>query len=383
MTALNEITPDTLRRLATTEAPAGKVVSLFINLDPAEFGTQPARATEINAVLDEASRLARAEALELGHDERQRLKDDVERVRDHLTKAFDADGARGVAVFCSSPLDLFEVIKLPVPIEHHVAIGDRPYIEPLTRIGPGETWWVVLVNRRIARLLSGRPGELWEVGRVKDDVHGWHDQGGWSQANYQRSVQKEILDHLRHVDEDLQVRLRGNGPVDGLLIGGPPDTLAAFEKILHPDVKRHLEGHVDVDVENATPDEVLAAAEPTLQEIRARRAEQLVERLEQGLATGERAVAGLEDVLLAVVERRVEALLLEPRFHAAGVQCPRCGWLGVTVGAQCPLDGTHTDELDDVVVAAIGATIAQDGRVQELDHPAVRDAGSIAALLRF
>ena len=43
-----------------------------------------------------------------------------------------------------------------------------------------------LVNRKLARILRGSRERLEEVAYITDDVHGWHDQGGWSQARYQR-----------------------------------------------------------------------------------------------------------------------------------------------------------------------------------------------------
>ena len=49
-----------------------------------------------------------------------------------------------------------------------------------------------------------------EVASIVDDVHRWHDQGGWSQARYQRGIDKEVADHLRG---------RVRGPGDDLAIG--------------------------------------------------------------------------------------------------------------------------------------------------------------------
>src|SRR6202011_4856744 len=49
-----EITSDRLRELAEARRTDGKVLSLYINLDPREFATPPARASAVNAVLDEA-----------------------------------------------------------------------------------------------------------------------------------------------------------------------------------------------------------------------------------------------------------------------------------------------------------------------------------------
>ena len=64
-----------------------------------------------------------------------------------------------------------------------------------------ERWCVLLVNRRAARLFTGDGDALEETDRIEDDVHRQHDQGGWSQARYQRSVEKEKDDHLAHAAE--------------------------------------------------------------------------------------------------------------------------------------------------------------------------------------
>ena len=52
----NQLSPDTLRRLAELRPDDGKVVSIYLNLDPTEFASRQARATAINSVLDEAGR---------------------------------------------------------------------------------------------------------------------------------------------------------------------------------------------------------------------------------------------------------------------------------------------------------------------------------------
>jgi peptide chain release factor subunit 1 len=57
----NQLSPDTLRRLAELRPDEGKVVSIYLNLDPTEFASGAARSTAINSLLDEAGRAARAE----------------------------------------------------------------------------------------------------------------------------------------------------------------------------------------------------------------------------------------------------------------------------------------------------------------------------------
>lgn len=379
-----EITTDRLRALAEARTDHAKVLSVFINLDPREFAAPPARATEINAVLDQAERSIR-DAEHLTHDERVALRTDVGRVRERLTGDLAAfEGARGLAIFASRPAGLLEVLKLPRPVAHRVAIGDAPVVEPLARIGAGELWWLLLVDRRHARLLAGTVDGLVEVWRVDHETSGQHDQGGWSQSRYQRAIDKEVEDHLRAVDAEVKRRLRRTR-IAGLLLGGPSETTSQLEALLHADVARCLRGRFDVDVWNSTADDVLKAARPQFEELVARRDAELFARVEEGLGKQGRAAAGLEAVLGAVHERRVDTLLVDEGFSAAGVRCPQCGWLGLTAGAQCPADGSPTDPVDNVVEAAMAATFAQDGRVHSIPLADTRleERGSIAALLRF
>src|SRR6266496_4137202 len=86
-----------LRRLVELRPEHGKVLSLVFDLDPSEFATPRARATQITSLLDEAAR--RVDALEdFDHDERVGLREDIERVRGALEETAMAR-ARGIAVF--------------------------------------------------------------------------------------------------------------------------------------------------------------------------------------------------------------------------------------------------------------------------------------------
>jgi peptide subunit release factor 1 (eRF1) len=379
----SDITTDHLRELAETRSSEGKVLSVFINLDPREFATPPARKAEISSVMDAAAKSVR-DLTTLTHEERMALEHDVDRVRQRLQNGIDTEGARGLAVFASEPASLFEVLKLPRPVPHKVTIADGPCVEPLAQIGAGELWWVVLVDRRHVRLLAGTVDGLVEIWRQEDDVSSQHDQGGLSQSRFQRGVEKEVDDHLRSVDAELRRRLRRTR-IAGLLIGGPNETVARFESLLHADVARRTRGRFDVDVWTSTADEVLSAVSPVLDQLTAQRDEELLRRLDEGLGKGDRAVAGLTDVLPAVHERRLDTLVVREGFAAKGTRCPQCGWLGVSAGGQCPADGTMTEIVENIVEVAVARAFAQDAHVRywPATHVDLEQKGSIAALLRF
>lgn len=377
----NEITQERLRRLAEVRPDTGKVLSLYLNLDPAQFGTAPARSTEVRSLLNHAERLVREEE-RLSHDERMALRKDLERVRDYLGGELDAKGAHGLAVFCSSAADLFEVIKLPRPVAQDAIVDDIPHVEPLARIGPRECWCVVLVSRRVGRLLCGSRDQLEEVERI-EAAPARLDPTGTFPANDTGTDDHEVVAHLKRIADVVRRRAERAG-VDWLLVGASDDLIGEFEARLHPEAQRRLVGRIDVDIDHSSPADVLAAAVPQVDWHERRRADEALQALAQNLATGNRAAAGLDGVLEAVNERRIERLFVDDGLAATGARCPTCGWLGVPVSDACPADGTALLPVRNVVEAAVESAIAQAASVQIVrDRPELRPHGGIAALLRF
>jgi peptide chain release factor subunit 1 len=380
----NDITRERLRRLAGIRAGEAKVLSLFLNLDPREFATAPARSTEVRSMLDRAARLIREDEA-LGPAARASLRADVERIQAELGKGgLDARGAHGLAVFASSAADLFEVLKLSEPVDHDPVIADAPFIEPLSAIGAPERWCVLLVNRRVARLFCGPGAALEEVELIEDELRRRHDQGGLSQANYQRSIDKDVGDHLRRAAKVAFAHLQDDPPV-GILIGAPHELAGDFESQLHPYLRERLAGRLDIDVEHTSADDVRRAVAPRIEQAAREREDAALARLSEAFGGGPgRAASGLPEVVAAVHEQRVEILLVEAGFAAPGVLCPTCGWLGADEVGACPADGSATERLDDLVEAAVERTLTQAADVRVLrDRAELASHGRIAAVLRF
>lgn len=388
----NEVTTERLRRLAqTSPGGGGKVLSVYVDLDPSEFATGPARATAITSVLDEAERELRA-ADGLQHGTREGLRSGLDRVRQFLEQDFDASGAHGVALFTDSGQDLFEALKLPAGVGQRAVIDDLPYVEPLAGLDADARFLIVLCNRRVGRLLLGSADRLREVARVASDVHGQHRQGGLSQPRYERSVDNEAMHHVRRV-ADLVKRRFGRRALDGVLLGAPQEMLARLGDELPTALRSRVIGHVDVDVETASPEDVLAAAGADLERVRREREDEALERLREGLSGGPRpAAARIADVLEALNQRRVETLILAAGAAHTGCECPQCGWLGVA-GGTCPADGAPTVHHDDIIGSAIQRALMQSADVRILGRrepdgvPASAGQldmyGGIGAVLRF
>ena len=382
---INELRDQRLRELTRIHPDGARVLSVFLNLDPGEFAAPPARATEIASVMDDATRRIRDEA-GLSHDARRALEQDAQRTREFL-EGFSPKGAHGLAVFACGPADLFEAIRLARPIETRAVVSDSPRVEPLVELlGEGGNWMVVLVNRQTGRMLRGDRDHLDELPAIHDDVHGQHSQGGWSQARYQRSVDEDVQDHFKKVADAVFVRFKRSA-FDHLLLGGPGEALADFEDRLHTYVRERLVGRIDIDVENSSADDVARAARPKIEEHAHATERQALDRLQEGVSKGTRGVAGLEGVLGALNERRVETLLVNQNFDAAGCTCPQCGSVYSVDGGPCPADGAQLDCRDNILENAVRLALEQSARVifvgDEGHRSELEEHGGLAAVLRF
>ena len=58
----------------------------------------------------------------------------LERAAGFLENNLPSDGAHGLAVFASEPVELFEALKLPRSVPNRVAIGHSPLVGPLARL---------------------------------------------------------------------------------------------------------------------------------------------------------------------------------------------------------------------------------------------------------
>jgi peptide chain release factor subunit 1 len=376
--AVDALTRGRLRRLAAVRPENGRVLSVFMNLDPSELPTPPARASAITSVMTKAAHKVDA-AEDLSHDERVALREDVERVRELLRQpGIAADGVRGLAVFACKPAGLLEVVRLSQPIEQRVALDRKPYVEPLVAAGEDGRWEVLLMTRRAARLFFGTADGLEETDRIEDDVHRQHDQGGWSQANYQRSVEKEKQDHIAGVLDVLFSRFKTR-PFDQLLIGAPRELVHEVEQRLHPYLRERLAGRISAPIEHCSAEDVRKAAAVAVEEHVRRRAREALDRLTQGVGSGGRGVAGLQSTLDALNESRVEILLLAPGYSAPGFRDPATGMLA----AENSADG-NAQPVDDVVEPAIEKAIEQSADVMVIRrHDDLGPLGGIGAVLRF
>jgi peptide chain release factor subunit 1 len=375
------MTWEQLRELAGFRAEKGCAISLFVGLDPSEVPTPTAVETKVNAQLAEAQRLAEEKKGGMSREQREAMKADLERIRAWFDDGFDRQGVRGVAVFAASLDNFWSTLLLPDSIPDAVRVDSELSLASLASHVGRDAAFVAVVGRERGQVFRLRHGSLVEIADQSEDVPGRHDQGGWSQARFERHIDEIVERHFREVASTLDRctrRLRG---VPIVLIGAE-DMRADFESGLTKETKDCVAGWGTAEAHADAP-ALLEAARPVIDEWWRNREEQVLDRWREEAGRNGRAASGWEETLEAASDGRVELLLVQSGVDHEAYQCPQCGRAQLANGS-CPLDGTTLESRSDGLDLAVHKTLTQGGTVHVIrDRDDLGPVGGMAALLRF
>jgi len=373
---------DRLRELAEFRAEKGCAISLYLDLDPSTTPTAGDADARANALLAEGERRTHADARGLTHDQRLAVKADLDRIRDYLENDFERDGARGLALFSAGLDNVWQPGVLIESVPDRIRIGRELHIAPLVPlVGRGDGAIVAVVGRERGQLYRLTAGKLEELVDRTVETPGRHDQGGWSQARFQRHIEKLVGEHLREVAEVLDRRVRVMERPKLILVC-TEELRAELEALLSKDALGAVAGWTSADA-HASSVELLELTIPILEQARAKEVGDVVARWREEAGRGGRAASGWHETVEAASDARVETLLYEEQADHEAWQCPACGRLSVAEG-RCPLDGTQTEHRTDGLDLTVHQTVANGGGA--LAVAANGDLGpveGIAALLRY
>ncbi len=361
---------DVVRRLAAFTA-SGPVVSCYLDVD----GRRYVRPHDYQLEFERMARPLRERHPDAGPD--------LDRIEAYIRGGLDRSHTRGVAVFASEADGLWETVALPVSVSNRLVVNQHPQVKPLEAVVErAERFAVLLADRQRARLFVFQLGQLVDWSERFDRLPRHEDDRG-------ELVKDQVRDHLdgataRHLKRtaDALFELFNESGFDHLLVGAPNDIAGPLKRSLHPYVRDRIAAHLTVPV-GAREDEVREAAVTAEDEVLRKRQAAEVDRLRSALGMGDGAAVGLDDVLRALVERRVDTLLVSDGFEAQGWRCSSCAFLA-TRGPNCPLCGTRMEQADDIVEEAVLEALHQSCAVEVCRENADLDVlGRIGALLRF
>lgn len=373
------LTWDDLRALASFRAGNGCAISLYVDLDPSVAATPADVHRRTGALIDEAAKRADAAGRELTRKQSMALRADLDRVRGYVEHELDRDGVHGLALFVASLDNLWRPLRLAYAVPDAVRVNGDLYLTPLVPlVDAGEGTVVAHVGRELGSVYTVSGGRLVQVDDRTEEQPRRHDQGGWSQANYQRHVDNLVHAHLREVAEvvDVELRRRRGRTV---VFAGTDAIRSELEPLLTDAVRRSLAGWMRVEA-HASAADLETELERVLEERALDRERRMLERWREAPS---RAVSGWAETFEAASDGRVEVLLYEAGANREAWRCPACSRIQADEG-RCPLDGAELEPHPEGLDLAVRQTLAHGGTaVPVTAHADLDAAGGVAALLRY
>ncbi|PLS76374.1 MAG: hypothetical protein CYG61_02265 [Actinobacteria bacterium] len=366
------LTKDAIRALAVRASQDAPVVSLYLDVDGRRF----LRPRDYEVHLDSLARSALDRHGPV-------VEADVARIVGHVKAGIDRSRTRGLALFSCEAAGLWEIVELPVPVRNQVVANSSPSIRQLEAVvDNNERFGVLLADKQRARMFVFELGQLVDKSEVFDQLPRHEDDRGDWNKDHVRDHSAELAHH--HLKRAAQVAFsvfQSQG-FDHLIVGAPEEICNELERVLHSYLKDRIAARISVPV-NATDAVICEAALAVEAEVERAKEMALVTRLRDAVGSGNGGVAGLDKVLAALVERRVETLLVSDGYESPGWRCHACRHLAV-LGPSCPVCATPMHQVDDVVEEAVEEGLGQSCRVEVVVGNADLDVlGRIGALLRF
>jgi peptide chain release factor subunit 1 len=359
-----------LKKLAEMTAPERTYLSVYI-AGAHSLGDMEKKFHKIRSML-------KGGALE--KDEREHFDENVSSVMKYLEQNPLKSGS--LCIFTCWVIDFFKAIPLTVPVKDLVWIDSSPYIRPLAELHDEyENVAVVVADNKKAKifLISAAVTNSEEV--IKGNVKNHVKKGGWSQKRYERRRDKQLHLYAHEIVKALS-RLHKEEDFRRILLVGGKEILHLVHESLPHELQKHVvekhlylgqkEGEIHKDIMDLLFEQERMSEQDLWEKIRA-------EYLKDGLA-----VIGLDDVLEAAKERRVEKMIVNRTFLPEGRRCSNCNTVHSGIVELCSACGsTSLFKVD--VVNEIVEMLEQTGADADFVDPiqTLTDAGEIAAHLRY
>lgn len=368
------LSQDVIRSLASFKGGDHPVVSVYLDVDGRRF----VRPRDYELRLDSLLRRATDSGgcADVG--------EDLRRIEAHVKGGLDRHRTRGLALFSCRAAGLWQVVELPVAVRNQVVVNATPHIRQLEGvIDNNERFGVLLADRQRARMFVFELGELVDKSELFDQLPRHEDdRGDWDKDHVRDHTAEAAHQHLKRA-ADVAFSVFQHQNFGHLIVGAPDEIANELERLLHSYLKERIAARISVPV-TASDAVITEAALEVEARVEREKEARLVTRLRDAVGARNGGVAGLAPVLSALVERRVETLLVSDGYEAPGWRCPSCAYVAVR-GPACPVcPSSSMAKVDDVVEEAVEDALGQSCRVEVVVGNADLDVlGRIGALLRF
>ena len=354
-------------------------VSLYLNVSPV---TNPAGEyiTHLKNMVKEVSESTEKDIL-------SKVKSDIGKLQSHVASN-KREFKRQLVLFSSDELDLWREYNLSVPLKNLLVIDRAPFIKPLLDIADNYSRaLILLVDKENARIFTVQLGEITEYGDLHtSDIPGKHKKGGWfalSETHYRRHIDYHVTLHLKDVAKKIESFITKE-KINVVFLAGADEAVTIFKDLLSDTVRSKLAGQFSAEM-TARPDEILKLSKPALSSHEALKEKEIVEELITRSMKGEQSVLGIEGVLQAARERKINTLVFVKDYRESGLECRKCGALTARELDSCPYCEGEVEHIEYMVDLVAQKAVEQGSAVKVLSHEGdlLSEKGGIGAILRF
>ncbi len=360
--------------IAGLKSDSGSLISVYVNRpSPGGFA----------ALLSDLVRPLRERSAGSDRPVAKAIRSDLERIRD-LAPRFELESVPGYAIFASAIDDLFVVESLGHEVPNRATFGPMPYLRPLRAASRPLRSGILVADSVSARVFLGIGGQVEEVGEALASDIGRPSYGGFAGYEEQSARQRALEATFRMWKEagHRLLELHEGRPFDYLVLGGHDEMLEDLAGRLHPYLGRLPRLTFAATPGSLSPAGLRAEVTAFDEKMRRERQSALAGRVCDTAWSGGNAVLGLTSVLHAANARAIDRLVVAGEFARPGTMCQRCSHLSRD-GRECPVCGSATFELDDVVAAVMESVVASGGTVHQIVVASPVDSAGVGALTRF
>ena len=298
-----------IRGLAETTSTDAPIVSAYVDVRPETHGERPGERPELRTV--RARLRAIGDTMEPHSAAGISFAADRQRIERYL-ETEDLAGIDGVAIFACQRVGLWEAISANDGFGTSVSAGPTAELFGLAGLLDETVAAVVaVVDTNTCRLFVTRRGTL-EERRGPDeppDEHKRHEEGGWSQARYQRHVDMQDKRFAKEAAGAIE-RLVRRERARHVILAGDERAIPVLEGELSEAV-RALVDHVTRLEMRSTGDEVRAEVLPVLAAIEEAEGQDAADRAIGGERAGDLGVTGIDATMAALEAGQVDELVID------------------------------------------------------------------------
>ena len=372
------LTYSELKEMAAIKPDEKFFINLYLNVNPL---TNPKGDYVIHF-----KNMVKELSEKISKDTEKKIKNAFVKIESYL-KASKREFKKGVALICSSDLEIWKNYYFSLPVKNELIVDNTPYIKPLLfLLNNYPRCAVLLVDKELAKFFIVHLGELQEYTELfTPDIPGKHKKGDWfslSQKRFERHIDHHVDLHIKEVVKAL-VDFLNKESINSIIVGGSEDAIKKIKNILPQTILKKIIStfHAEMFVNEK---EVLDKTLKILEELGNEKGKGLVEELITRAMKNSMAVIGIEDVLNKLREGNVKELVFLKDLTTAGFKCTNCNFLTAQEIKSCPYCTGKFEEVHYLIDYAAQKAVEQDALIEVITKSdELLKTGGIGAFLRF